>query len=440
MAEKVHKRTKRGYFEKQLTTDVVKDDGTKVRVTGLSKNSYEEACIDAQRKKDEIERLNKISILKNKASTTEPFKHYILMFMEYKRKEVATKKRWTQSTYDTNMEIYSAKYKNSKIGNMKLKNLNTKHFQDFFDNLTLDQGLALSYVKNIRLLAIQTFDYINRNIIKIENYPALADLNAVWHDEVPLDYDEDIDTETIQTLTEEEIMRLYKCVMDEPTRYRYGFCVLLQLSSGCRIQEITGLTMNCVNFEEKYLLINKATGRKKNEEGKKRTYMKTTKNKIVRRVYMDEVMEMCVRNIIKYMPRNLAKGHRTDLIEQGLLVYNLKGDLLDVDTYTQEFKRLCFYCDISLSPGVGARILRHTWDSYNNFKNNNPLQILITSKAAGHTPQVDLASYTHVTEQMVRENIKNPITQITKEKEEDNELFKEFLEFKKWKEMQEQGN
>ena len=144
---------------------------------------------------------------------------------------------------------------------------------------------------------------------------------------------------------------------------------------------------------------------------------------------------------MKYMPRNLQKDHRTDYIEQGLLVYNQKGDLLDVDTYTDEFKRMCHYCDISLIPGVGARVLRHTWDSYNNFKNNNPLQILITSKAAGHTPQVDIASYTHVTEQMIRENIKNPIAQINKEKEEDDELFKEFLAFKKWKQsMEEQGN
>ena len=53
---------------------------------------------------------------------------------------------------------------------MQLKNLNTKHFQEFFDHMTLDKELALSYVKNIRLLAIQTFDYINRNIIRIENY------------------------------------------------------------------------------------------------------------------------------------------------------------------------------------------------------------------------------------------------------------------------------
>ena len=133
--EKEHKKSKRGYYEKQLTTDVITEEGRKLRVTGLSKNSWEEACEDALKKKEEAERLYKISILKNKNSTSEPFKHYMLMFMEYKKDKVPTKKRWTNSTYDTNMEIYRGKYKDSKLGNTQLKNLNVKIFQDFFDNL-----------------------------------------------------------------------------------------------------------------------------------------------------------------------------------------------------------------------------------------------------------------------------------------------------------------
>ena len=437
MGDTIHKKTKRGYYEKQLTTDVIKDDGTKVRVTGLSKTSYEEACIDAQRKKDEVERLNKVNILKNKYSTTEPFKNYMLMYLEYKKNDVSTRKRWTSTTYETNFDIYKYKYKDSKVGNTQLKNLNTKLFQDFFDSLTLEKENDLSYVKNIRSLAIKTLEYINIHIIKIENYAKFADLNAVWMDEVPIDYDADVDTNSEQTLTEEEILKIYNCILDEPTRYRYAFAMLLQLGCGCRIQEVCAITTNCINFEEKYIIINKAIGRRRNKEGKRETYMKTTKNRVIRRVYMDETMEMCIRQLQKYMPRNLLKGHRVDYINKGLLIYNQKGDLVDSDSYTEEFKRLCYYCNITLQEGSGSKILRHTWDSYNNFNNNNPLQILITSKAAGHTPSVDVKSYTHVTEQMLRDNIKNPISQITKEKEEDEETYKEFLQFKKWKEMME---
>lgn len=435
MSEKEHKKSKRGYFEKQLTTSVVRDDGTKLRVTGLSKNSYEEACADARKKKEEAERLHKISILNKKASTTEPFKHYILMFMDYKKNKVATKHRWTSTTYDTNMQIFDSKFRDSKIGNMQLKNLSVNHFQTFYDDLTLNKGLALSYVSNIRLLAIQTFDYIDRNIIKIENYARLADLNSVWRDEVGIDFDEDVEEEKGQVLTEEEISKIYTCIIEEPTRYRYGWAYLLQLATGCRPQEILALTKQCVDFDKKEILINKAIGRKK-IDGKKVCYFKTTKNRVIRRVYMDDIMEMALKNILKYMPRNLDKDHRTDLIEQGLLIYNTKGELLNVDIYSGEFKRLCHYVGVDLKFGEGSYALRHTWDSHNNtYKCNNPMQFLITAKVAGHTPNVDVNTYTHVTEQMIRDNIKNPIASMLNEKKEDEEMFKEFLEFKKWQEQ-----
>lgn len=428
-----HKKTKRGYYEKQLTTNVILENGAKKRVTGLSKVSYEDACKDAINKKQEIERLYKISILESKTSTNDVFKNYILMFMEYKHKKVPTKRRWTSSTYESNMSVYNSKYANSKLGNTQLKNLNVKLFQDFYDNMTLKNGLDVKYVRNIKLLAEQTFDYINRNIVAIENYALLCDLNEEWVDEVGLDYAEDVDEDDIQILTDDEIMRLYNTVKEEPTHFRYAFCQLLQLATGCRIQEINAITLNCIDFEKKEILVNKALGVRKDKKGKKETYMKTTKNKVVRKIFMDDNIEYLLQCIIKYMPRGLVGDYRKDLIEQGLLVYSTKGELVDVDTYTGEFKRLCNYCDISIQYGVGARILRHTWDSYNNIKNNNPLQILITSKAAGHTPQIDINSYTHISDDIMRENIKNPITHIQQEQKEDEKLYKELLQFKKWK-------
>jgi hypothetical protein len=123
-----HKKSKRGYYEKQLTTSVIQDSGSKLRVTGLSKNSWEEACEDARRKKEEAERLYKIKVIEQTPSTKEPLKNYILMFMEYKHTKAPTKHRWSYGSFKTNSDIWASKFKNSRIGNTQLKNLSVKHF------------------------------------------------------------------------------------------------------------------------------------------------------------------------------------------------------------------------------------------------------------------------------------------------------------------------
>lgn len=402
-----HKKTKRGYYEKRLNTSVITSSGTFRKVTGISKVSYEEACKDAERKKEEAERIERLKVINSTISTHEPFKNYMLMYMEYRRKESPTKHRWTESAYSANFSLYSSKYKDSKLGNMQLKSLNTKVFQVFFDDLTLTQGLSKKYVDNIRLLAIQTLDFINRNICSIENYAKVANLNILSHDEVPLGYLGDLD-EKGQVLTESEILKLYNTIKEEPTRYRYGYCYLLQLATGCRPQEICALTKNCVNYEKETIRICKAIGLKK-IEGKRRTpYMKTTKNRVVRELYMDDIIKECLEGIYKFMPRNMFEGYTTEYIDQGLLVYNSYGKFVDTDVYTSEFKRLCHYIGIDLHYGEGSYCLRHTYISYNN-KSNNPIQILITAKNAGHSPKVDLETYTHVSEEQVRDNTKNPI-------------------------------
>lgn len=439
-----HKKTKRGYYEKQLTTNIVQDNGTKLRVTGLSKNSYEEACEDARKKKEEAERLHKIKVIQNTPTTKEPLKYYILMFMKYKHEDVPTKYRWTDSTYSTNMDIYNSKFSDSRIGNMQLKNLSVNHFQDFFDRLTLTQGLNINYVKNIRLLLIQTFEYIDQNICKIENYPKYAGLNEKWIDELDLSYvGDDWLEEKGQVLTDDEIMRFYEMAVINNGTYRYIWAYVLMISAGFRPQELLALTINDIDFEKKEITVCKAIGKRKKPSGKgKELYIKTTKNKVIRKLYMDEIMEDAIINLQKSMKLKLHKEYDDTFASQGLLIYNTKGKLVDVESFSQEFKRICHACGITIRYGEGSYCLRHTWVSKNNlYHSKNPLALaaVATSLAAGHTVETDLGTYTHVDINYLKENIKNPI-KLSRQQEE-NEDYQEFLEFKKWKQMmKEQGN
>lgn len=441
MGEKIHKMTKRGYFEKQLSTSIVQDNGKKLRVTGLSKISYEDACLDAEKKREEAERLYKLKVLNETPTSKEPLKKYILLFINYKSKDAPTKYRWVDSTCKTNMDIYDSKFKDSKIGNMQLKNLSVQHFQDFFDDLTLEKELSVSYVNNIRTLLIQVFDYINLNIIKIENYPRYARLNEKWVDELDLNYvGDDWLEEKGQVLTDEEIIKIYEMALLNSGTYRYIWVFILMLSGGFRPQEMFCLTLNDINFEKREITICKAVGKRKKLDGKgKELYIKTTKNRVIRKLYLDEVMEDCIYNIIKTMKLNLHKDFDSSLPDSGLLIYNTKGKLVDVETFTQEFKRLCFNLGIALRHGEGSYCLRHTWVSKNNlYHSKNPLALaaVATSLAAGHSVETDLGTYTHIDLNYLKENIKNPI-KLSRQQEE-NEEYKEFLEFKRWKQEQEQ--
>lgn len=175
---------------------------------------------------------NNTYIKKNKMTLED----LVTEWLEAKKNEIELK---TYKSY----ELWSNKIINS-IGNIKLKNLNVKILEDFYNNLRANTSLSPKSIQEI----YTTISMALNKAIKwgyITNNPNLLI-------EKPK-----VKQKEVQCYSPEEVEILIKVLKNEPIKYQA--IVMLALDSGARRGELTGLTWNDVDFEKSLININKTT-------------------------------------------------------------------------------------------------------------------------------------------------------------------------------------
>lgn len=140
-------------------------------------------------------------------------------------------------------ELYSKNIIKS-IGHVKLKNLNVKILEDFYNDLKTNTTYADKTIKHHYTIisnALNTaikWGYINNN-------PNTLVTPIKVH------------KKEIECYSPEEVEKLIEVLQNEPIKYQA--IILLALDSGCRRGELTGLTWNDINFDNSSININKVT-------------------------------------------------------------------------------------------------------------------------------------------------------------------------------------
>lgn len=140
-------------------------------------------------------------------------------------------------------ELWSNKVINS-IGSVKLKDLNVKILEDFYNDLRTNTTLAPKSIQEIYTTISMALNKAIKWGYIINNPNLLIDKPKVKQKE-------------IQCYSPEEAETLIKVLKNEPLKYQA--IIMLALDSGARRGEITGLTWNDIDFNKSLININKTT-------------------------------------------------------------------------------------------------------------------------------------------------------------------------------------
>ncbi len=403
----------RDYYHYKVQTSVINPNGSPYVVHTTSTISGEDAKKKGLKKKKEAERQEKLSV-RGKYTGKETFQFWVKAFMDYKHSSTVTKNRWVDSTYNAYCNLMNTHFfkKNIRLKSMQIHSLNVNVFQEYYDMLALpnENGDVLGEKsrRNIKGVLVKTIAFINKNGFELENYADRAYVPIQKTDEVPLDYTGE-DEEKKAVFDEEDIQKIWDGA--QSNIFKYGFGYALMLATGIRSQELFGITQDLIEISDDKssgsIKICKAVAKRRNPvTGKKERYLKTTKNRDTRIVYLDRCGVECVEKLQKAMKfyNNRVSN------DKNLLIYDFKGDFVNSDVFGSEFHRFCLKFGIDLPENTGPHMLRHTFVTVNNVKYDvNPL---ITAYAAGHRDlATDIKTYSHVSEDDVRKKIINPFNQ-----------------------------
>lgn len=137
------------------------------------------------------------------------------------------------------------------IGHIKLKNINAKILEDFYNQLKIAKGRGRSKEgysdKTIKHYYALISDILNK-AVKWDYIPSNPN-NKV----TPIK----VRKKEISCYTPAEVKELFRVLKNEPIKYQA--VIFLAIDSGARMGEITGLTWKDIDFEELSVNINKAT-------------------------------------------------------------------------------------------------------------------------------------------------------------------------------------
>ena len=272
-------------------------------------------------------------------------------------------------TYKT-YELYSKniiKY----IGHVKLKNLNVKILEDFYNELKTNTTYADKTIKHHYAIisnALNTaikWGYINTN-------PNTLVTPIKVH------------KKEIECYSPEEVEKLIEVLQNEPIKYQA--IILLALDSGCRRGELTGLTWDDIDFDNSSININKVTQyipqygifekNTKSDTSNRTVYIASTTIKVLKKYKLEQ-------NKQKILSGNKwQNSNRVFTTEYGADMHpDTPSKILDKVIKKYNLKRITFHG------------LRHTSIS---LQISSGIQAQIISKRAGHSSiSVTHNTYSH---------------------------------------------
>ena len=198
-------------------------------------------------KKEAVLRENELKIqLRNNTyirKNTLTLQELIDEWLESKKNNIGIKTYQEYKRYCNNIK--------KSIGHIKLKNLNVKTLEDFYNELKtckVHRKEQLGYSEKTIKYHYTLISEILNSAIKWGYLSKNPNQNIT-----PIK----VHKKEIQCYTPEEVEKLIEVLQNEPIKYQA--VILLALDSGCPRGELTGLTWDDVDFEKGTLNINKAT-------------------------------------------------------------------------------------------------------------------------------------------------------------------------------------
>ena len=207
----------------------------------------------------------------------------------------------------------------------------------------------------------------------------------------------------IECYSPEEVEKLIEVLNNESLKYQA--IIMLTLDSGARRGEITGLTWEDINLEEKTLFINKSTQYVK-EKG---IFEKTPKNQTsIRKIYIsDSTVEILKKYKKEQLEKRIKLGNKWGNSKR---VFTTEmGNDMHPDTPTKILEKIIKRYNLKRITFHG---LRHTSIS---LQISRGIQVQIISKRAGHSNvTVTHNTYSHFFENEFKEvaNVMNDILKV----------------------------
>lgn len=368
------------------------------------------------------------------------FGEYMTEYLQNKVKGTITDSGY-YSYYKT-MQRYFQPY---RIAKFQLHNLSVKAFQDYYDEI------GQKYSKKTCSLPIQLCRRLCKDLVYRSLIPEDFASQAMPKKEVIDEYNRERQEEEEQKkeiFSKEDIIKFYKEWKSHLHNSQYDVVAVFLLETGLRAQEFAALQNSDIDLERSIITIKRSIGKRFVDEdgGRIEEYLKVPKNKKQRIIYLSDIAKECVVDM-QQRTATYCQDNKDDLLYP---VFRKPYRPRSNSTMEVGFKTLCNFLDIDrgvqrgkngIIKGLCLHALRHTFITYANTANGN--NSLVVSMMAGHQQRVNETIYTHENIEAMAQ-IQTPgklFIEDAKPKhfiEINDKDYQEFLEFKKWKEQQEQ--
>lgn len=295
-----------------------------------------------------IQLRNNTYIKKNKMT----LENLINEWLESKKNEIELK------TYET-YELWGKKIISS-IGNIKLKDLNMKILEDFYNNLKSNTSLSSKSVQEIYTTISMALNKAIKWGYIVNNPNLLIEKPKVKQKE-------------IQYYSPEEVELLINVLKNEPIKYQA--LIMLALDTGARRGELTGLTWDDINFEKGYININKATQYLPNYGIFEKSTKSETSNRII---YITSSTKQILKKYqIEQCKKKILLGNRWE--NSNRVFTTIYGAAMHPDTPSKILEKIIKKYNLKRITFHG---LRHTSIS---LQISSGIQSQIVSKRAGHS-------------------------------------------------------
>jgi len=322
---------------------------------------------------------------------------------EYLNKKVeGTVKASTFYTYYRDYKQYIYGYKT--LRNTQVRNLSQKTFEMIYG--TWAEKYAPKSIEYAVQLCRQVCKWLVERSLIEENY---AEQCAPQY-EIPDDIETLKKLEHKKILSVEDLGKVFNAYKAN-LKSEYIPVVLFLCETGLRPQEFACLTNADVDLEKKRLTVNKTCSRRFVDKTHTKTerYVKVTKTSESREVMLSDLaVEMILQMQLK--TKTYCKNNKDDILYP---IFS-NGKIRSNATMEVGFKHLCDMLDIDRDVhatrggqkvGMNLYACRHTCETMMEVSGVSPI---IVGAMLGHSPEVGLKHYTHVSIEDVEKQAKTP--------------------------------
>jgi integrase len=296
------------------------------------------------------------------------------------------------SSFERYEGIFRNYIKYCKLGLIAISEIENAAIQKYYNELKAD-GKSYSQVKNLHKLLNKFFSYAEMSGYIIKN--PCKGLKITKDDEEELIDDED---EIIETFTKEEIKKIINC-LSKNSKIRY--IVMFALFTGIRQGELLALKKEDIQNDN--VKINKTvkTVRMFDDNGKSHYELKVTKPKTKtsnREVPIPDILKTELKRLDKIVSQEKLKLGSAYL-ENELLFPSETGSYIDAKNLRRSWERALSNAEVQKKK---FHALRHTYAT-RLFENGT--SILTVSRLLGHSSLKTTEIYTHVLEDIKKDEI-----------------------------------